>query len=281
VAHEIFDALGTSPFDGREFRWRMGVTALDPSGWLQIDDFRDADLLEKESLIAGRPGEVVAFSDASPEVEAEVLDLTVDALARKGITIGRSGDNHPLVTAARNVQEDLCVLEKRSDGRVLTGGVVCFPTRWTLAEKVGRTIGEIHSPVPGMETMSTTIERFFDRMRPGSLVSRSNWSLTDDHSLRLEPVQHRPPPLLPPDPGSGICVRVERQTVRKLHARDAICFTIRIHRWALRDVLDQLPAPALSATLAGVPADIAAYKGVAGFKKELADWLEGSNRGDG
>lgn len=281
MAAEIVDALGISPFDGREFRWRMGVKALDPAGWLQIDDRREADILEKESLLAERTDEVVAFSDASHEVEAEVLDLTVDALARKGITIDSPDDTHPLVTAARNIQEDLCILEKRPNGRVLTGGVVCFPTRWTLAEKVGRNIGAIHSPVPGMEAMSRTIDRFFDRMRPGSLVSRSNWSLTDDHSLRLEPIQDGPPTLLPPDPGTGICLRVERQTVRKLHTRDAVCFTIRIHRWALGDVVDQLPAAALSATLDGVPLDIADYKGIAGFKKELTSWLEGQSQCEG
>ena len=278
MADEIVDALGKSPFDGREFRWRMGVKALDSAGWLQIDPHRDSDLAEKKTLLIGRFGDVAAFSEASYQAETEVLDLVVDALATNDISLDRGIESHPLVTAGRNIQEDLCLLEKRPTGWVLTGGVVCFPTRWSLSEKIGRPIGEIHGPVPGIEAISTTIDRFFDRMKPGSIVSRSNWSLTDDGSLRLEPTLGQSATAMPADPARGLCLRVERQTLRKLTTENAICFTIKIHRWALGEVVDQLPPAALSAALAGMPADIARYKDIDGYRDDLITWLSTKSR---
>jgi len=150
---------------------------------------------------------------------------------------------------------------------------VCFPTRWNLREKIGHPIGEIHGPVPGIEVISTTIDRFFDRMKPGSIVSRSNWSLTDDGSLRLEPAGGQSATAMPTDPAKGLWLRVERQTLRKLTTENAICFTIRVHRWAMGEVVDQLPAAALSASLAGIPDEIATYKDIAGYRDDLITWL--------
>ena len=278
MADEIVDALGTSPFDGREFRWRMGVKALDRAGWLQIDRHRESDLAEKGRLLTGRFGDVVAFAEASYQAETEVLELVVDALAMNHLSIDREIESHPLVTAGRYIQEDLCLLEKRPSGWVLTGGMVCFPTRWHLREKIGRPIGEIHAPVPGMEAISTTIDRFFDRMKPGSIVSRSNWSLTDDGSLRLQPTVGESATAMPADPARGLWLRVERQTIRKLTTENAICFTIRIHRWALGEVVDQLPAAALSAALAGMPSEIAGYKDIEGYRDDLIAWLNARHR---
>lgn len=274
MADDVVKALGSSPFDLREFRWRMGVRALDASEWLQVDGHRDVDLIEKERLLSDRFDEVAAFADASREAEAEILQMVVDALGTTGFVIRARGDSHPLVTAGRSVQEDLCLLEKREADWVLTGGVVCFPTKWSLVEKIGRPLGEIHAPVPGIDDISGRIDRFFDRMNEGSLVSRSNWSLTDTGSLRLEPSPSRAPVDLPTDPATDIWLRVERQTLRKLFSGDSICFTIRIHRWPLGEVVDQLPATALSTTLKGLPADIANYKDIAGFREELIVWLD-------
>jgi len=277
VADEIADALGASPFDGREFRWRMGVKALDSAGWLQIDGHREADLIEKERLLSGRFDEVAAFVEASRDAESEVLGLVVEALAANDISMGTRIDTHPLITAGRNIQEDLCILEKRAAGWVLTGGLVCFPTKWSLAEKIGCPIAEIHAPVPGIDAISATIDRFFDRMNHGSIVSRSNWSLTDNDSLRLEPTHPPAPPTIPADPPQDLWLRVERQTLRKLFTDNAICFTIRIHRWPLGEIVDQLPPAGLSATLAGMPLDIATYKDIVGFKDNLIDWLNMKN----
>ncbi len=270
---DIRTTLGSTPFDGRAFRWRMGVRALPPSEWLQIDDDREVDLLEKEALLTSCYDEVVAFDAANGVAESEVFDLTVRALESRGISPRSQPGPHPVVDAARSIQEDVCILERRNGEWVLTAGVVCFPTRWNLAEKIGLPIGQIHAPVPGIDSISPTIDRFFDRMIRGSLVVRTNWSLTDDPSLRLEPQPNRAPATLPHDPSSGIWLRVERQTIRKLPDSGAICFTIRVHRWVLGDVIEQLSAKTMAAGLAAIPIDVAEYKDIDGIRMGLIKLL--------
>jgi len=251
----------------------MGVRTLDPSEWLQIDEDREIDLLEKESLLGSCYDEVVAFDAADGVAESEVFDLTMKALESRGLLPRSQLHHHPVVEAARNIQEDVCILERRREEWILTAGVVCFPTRWSLADKIGLPIREIHQPVPGIESISPTIDRFFDRMNRGSLVVRTNWSLTDDPSLRLEPQPNRGPVTFPDDPSSEIWLRVERQTIRKLPASGAICFTIRVHRWALGDAIEQLSARTMASSLAAIPIEVAEYKDIEGMRKGLIKWL--------
>ena len=66
-----------------------------------------------------------------------------EALARPGrsreqerVPPDRAGQ-HPIEWAARGVQEDLCLLERDDTGWRFTAAAVCFPTRWSPAEKVG------------------------------------------------------------------------------------------------------------------------------------------------
>lgn len=54
----------------------------------------------------------------------------------------RRTDFHPLDLAARLVQE------AERDGYVLAALSVCFPSRWRIAEKLGKPLRDIHAPVP-------------------------------------------------------------------------------------------------------------------------------------
>ena len=68
--------------------------------------------------------------------------------------------------------------------------------------------------------------------------------------------------------------RVERQTIRRLVSHpDAAVFTIRIHRWPLRDVLGQIDH-ALAVELRTMPTDVAVYKNLEEWRLELADRLD-------
>ena len=44
----------------------------------------------------------------------------------------------PLELAGLLVQEDLCIVQNDDNAPVLTAAVLCFPSRWRLAEKIGR-----------------------------------------------------------------------------------------------------------------------------------------------
>jgi hypothetical protein len=177
--------------------------------------------------------------------------------------------------AARRIHEDLVVMERRDGAWVMTAGVVCFPTRWRPSEKIGHTMAVIHEPVPRYDDIATAVDRFFDRLQPGRLAWRANWSVVGDAALRLEADDRQAPRSLPADPDRDLLLRVERQTVRRLERTpDALVFTVRIHRWPLGEVLGEIDQ-ALAAQLRALPVDVATYKNLDHWRHELAAHLDG------
>ena len=257
------------------FRWRLGTRRLDASGWLQFDlaDL-DGDLAEKAAILAADRADASVAEDGSEAASREVVDLVDAALASVGRPPVPIDGRHPLERAACAVHEDLVLLQRREHGWVMTAGVVCFPTRWSAAEKLGRSMAEIHDPVPRYEAIAPAVDRLFDRLRSDAVVWRPNWSIVGEPDLRL-PVQHRQAPsVLPTDPGRSLWLRVERQTVRRLtHHDDHILFTIRIHRWPLAEVLAEIDHT-LATELRSLPDDVARYKNLEHWRHELADRLD-------
>jgi hypothetical protein len=255
----------------------MGVHSLAADEWLQIDDLRDLDLLEKDLLRLRHPGRTFVALPGSEMAGGEVASLVESALARHGHRLRRNGV-HPLDTAALGVQEDLCLLERAVENEsarwILTAGSVCFPTRWDLPSKLGCSLAEIHAPVPRYaEQLSLQVDRFFDRMLPGSLAARLNWSLVGEKTRRLEPRDRQAPTVLPADPGRELFLRIERQTLRRLADHDAVAFGIRVHVWPLGQVAAELPPEAFADMLCSIPVDVARYKDLEELRAGLVAWL--------
>ena len=270
VRHSLFAAA-----DGRgePFQWRMGVRSTDAGQWLQPDDRRVDDLREKEALRARLGEETFVARPGSEAAGAEVLSLVEGELRRLGLSVA-SARRHPLDTAGLSVQEDLCLLEPDAGSWRLSAASVCFPTRWDLPSKLGRSLREIHDPVPGYrEQLGDQVDRFFDRMTPGALAARLNWSVVGDERRRLDPREPQAPPGAPVDPGRDLFVRVERQTLRRLVDHPAIVFGIRIHVWPLEEVVDDLPGPVLADLVESMPVDVADYKDLEALRPGLVEWL--------
>jgi hypothetical protein len=188
------------PIDGRPLGVAMGTRPLDLNEWLEIDDQRVAVLEEKDRLLATRRDEVLAHLPAGRPGAEETLDLLIEHLPirfpdvygarpdgltdrQRGIVVRRDA-GHPIVVAGRLVQEDLCIMTRTDDGRwVLSAASLCFPSRWRLADKIGRDLGDIHGPVPYTPRPSAPVDRFFERITPDNPVWRTNWHLLDDAAL--------------------------------------------------------------------------------------------------
>lgn len=266
------DVVDRAVFSDAPFRWRVGVRSLHSEEWLQPDDRRDADLAEKRALTLARPEEVFAALPGSEAAASEVWTLVAADLRDRGLEPVESGV-HPLERAGRSVQEDLCVLEPRDGTWMLTAGSVCFPTRWSLEEKIGATLRVIHDPVPGYAgDLAARVDRFFDRMTLGSSAARLNWSLVDDPSRRLEPHVRQAATDPPRDVGRDLHLRIERQTLRRLADHDAVVFGIRIHGWPLAEVIRALPGEHLATALDTMPLDIAEYKDLDGVRATVSAW---------
>jgi hypothetical protein len=286
---------GYLPFDGETYRPTMGLVALDLDEWIEIDEDMARDLALKRDLLATRHGDVFECLPEALAGSQEVLDLLVRHLIRRFPTLYSLEDNlllnrvtgeewrlsgselHPLDLAGRLVQEDLCLMERNDDGWRLTAGSLCAPSRWSLAEKMGKPMAAIHAPVPlYAEKLARPVDRFFDKMVPGKAVWRANWSVKEDPTL-FQPIRYQSPegpPATPETAGDRVYLRVERQTLRRLPQTDAILFTIRTYVRTIADsITTSLAAERLARSVAGLPPDVAQYKNVSRFADALIAWL--------
>ncbi len=226
--HDWFDEIDLDP----AVPWRrMGVRQLGHRPWLVADERREIELALKARLLADRPDEVTARVGPIGAVDHEVRAL----VAGEGLVPEPGPD--PLVSAASVVQEDLCVLRRRDDGWHLEAACLCFPSRWRLADKIGRTLLDVHGPVDGYaEHLHGRVETFLDRVgeRP---VLRRNWFVHPDGAL-FQPSAPPTDPVIPAaDALAGLHVRSERQTLRRLSS-GAVLFTIRVQHGTVGAVLD-------------------------------------------
>lgn len=280
-----------TPYDGTSKPFTIGLAQLDPGRWIEPDEALDFYLSEKARLLAADRSSVFAAAAESEGAQRELLSLLTDYLLRRypliyrrrGETIivgGREANlngDRPILSAGSLIQDDLAIMELKEGEWRLTAAFIAFPSSWSLAEKFGRSMDEIHAPVPGFEGGSRNAElitRMFDRLPPDRFVERFNWAINGDGALHL-----------PKSKSEGIgadavaleedrtYVRIERQTLRKLPETGAIAFTIRIYSDPLTALRNRPDAARLAlsfiAQLRELTLPQAAYKGLVSKREAL------------
>ncbi len=282
------------PFADGRWRLHIGLTALDLPNWIEIDEQYGDYLAIKRQLLDERRVEVFASLPGSEAAQSEVLALLVEHLPlyfpehfRKcgqqleNLSTGEAWNwqhshHEPLELAARLVQEDLCLMRPGPEGYVLAAASVCFPSRWLLAEKIGLPLGQIHEAVPGYSAqLDRPVERFFERIKTDTPVSRLNWTIVDSPELFLLPgkIMH-PVPIDSTNAGERLWIRVERQTLRRLSQSEYVLFTIRTYIYPL-NILQSQPtlAGALAEAIEQIPESMQLYKSLSPVRKALSGYL--------
>ncbi len=282
-------------FDGSQRLFQIGLKPLDPADWIDADDRLAADLAEKRRLMALHPDRVFAAEPESMAAQGEVLDLLGEHLPQRfpevyrrqddaitvvadGTAVELGADTPPLQRAGLLVQEDLVLMHRDESGWRLTAASLSFPSSWSLREKFGRPMDEVHAPVPGFGAGTRNAEliaRMFDNLRASIAVVRWNFSFYGDN--RLHHPQSATPEARQFD--AGLFLRVERQTLRRLPQSADILFTIRIYLDPVEALARQPDGAALASRLiAQVEAltpEQAAYKGLATARPDLLRRLRG------
>jgi len=287
------------PFSDGPYRMAMGLMALKPVDWIEIDSRYAEEIALRRSLLAERSDEVLGALPGSEAACREVLDQLTGFLPERfpdlfervgtGLINRVNGDRwtvegdvgDPLGIAGCLVQEDLCILQEVEGELRLTAGVLCFPNRWRLSDKLGRPMMAIHGPVPSYaERLGKPVDRFISLLAPDRPVWRLNWSLTDDPAL-FQPVGHGrrdiDPDITPDTAGRRMFLRVERQTLRRLPRTGAVLFTIRTYQRPLEALADR-PAElgGLATAVRALPEDTARYKSIMPFREALLAYLDGA-----
>ncbi len=198
----------------------IGMRNAELATWLERNA-SDADALAlRAQLIAQKPGEVMALL---PQGEAAVMELGRVLSNRDGWTQPTTPTD-TLATLGRTYVEDLCILTKHNDAPyILSTGVLCFPNRWHLTEKIGKPMLAVHAPVPEYaEKLAPQVDFFLDRLRPGRCFKRGNWGIVSVPDLHLPD----PVPPVSPTTDTDFYVRHEGQSFVKLPETGAVIFSI-------------------------------------------------------
>ncbi|ETX30660.1 hypothetical protein RISW2_07550 [Roseivivax isoporae LMG 25204] len=224
------------PYDATEERRLPGIQPLGDAPWLIADDAHAAQMAYRDSLLAERRDAVIAVRPEAADALDELLDTVLDALpaghARRQEEVVRPDGvavpldrSDPIGTLCRLVQEDLCLMQK-ADGpeHVLTAAALCFPARWSLAEKIGRPMTTIHAPVERYDAdVARRVQRLFDGLQVAMPIWRYNELWTSDPRL-FQPERPKSWPKWTRE--APLYLRSERQVLRRLPRTRAIVFSI-------------------------------------------------------
>ncbi|MDX8503856.1 heme-dependent oxidative N-demethylase family protein [Mesorhizobium captivum] len=298
-----------TPYDGSSKLFTIGLKPLELDRWIEVDEFLLPHLAEKQRLYAEIAEKVFVEEYDTRDAQREVLDLLTAYLPAKhpeshrgaGSAIevvgfnGATGElspelrEAPLVRASLLVQEDLILMRRDDSGWRLAAGSLCFPSSWSLREKFGKPLQQIHAPVPGFgpgTRPAEVINRMFDGLQ-GQAVERFNWSIQAGDALyhplsniqRIDRATSRPTRFPDGDINAHAFIRVERQTLRKLPVSRDILFTIRIHLDPLAVLARHPDKAALAASFAeqlnALDQAQLDYKGLTADRDRLVAYLAG------
>ena len=227
-----------------------GVLPADPHDWLRVDDAFAAQMAERDRLVAEVPHLVHTVLPTGRVAAAELYTMVLDVLARTpgyrvdvasvlrpdGVVVALDAAA-PLLTLGRLIQEDLCILQAARPGaagappagHTMTAAILCFPSGWTLAQKIGQPLIRIHQPVPPYsEDIARRVQRLFDAIRPGQILWRANAHSHADATLFQPRVEADDRPRSP----DGPYLRSERQCFVRLPKTQAVVFSI--HTYVVR-----------------------------------------------
>ena len=169
-----------------------------------------------------------------------------------------------LETLGRTVDEDFLLLlpedeEESPDNKdkdhpteseakyILEAYVVCCPSGFDPAEKLGKKLASIHAPVPGYPTkLEASMDRFFTRLEVGKYVRRVNWAITTNPTLYSAGAKdtthaHEGDEIMPLEEMDvdNTFLRCERQTLHRLPKSKALVFAFKTYMYPIKDIKEE------------------------------------------
>lgn len=314
------ESLKSYPYKDKEYRLTMGILKLPMNEWLLIENTYLEELEEKWKILTNTSPKYPADKDLRsstffelPEADhaiREFYDITMTYMCQKypmyfkrtekGIHNTITGDYVPLSSAgpsraellealAKLIQEDFIILLKdpsREDETYGTeyffkAGIFGFAAGFDPLDKFDRPLTSIHAPIPGYEEkLKNSMNRFFDRLKPCELVTRSNFSIqTHDRYYVDDDNKGYQHDFKDPEPDfdeKDLHYRSERQTLTKLPSSGAVVFTIRTYLHPFSKFAEKYPEDGkrLATTIKLMPTDIGNYKGAAKWGEKAKNYLD-------
>lgn len=255
-------------FPPEDYRFRLTMRRGDPRRFFQQADPEGALLRERRRWLDDEPSRYAACGPGGEALLEELRELAA-AWALPGFADAAG--------LGRAWEPDVLLLAPDAAGELrLRAGALCFPTGWALTEKLGGTLPEIHGVVPGLNpAIGGAIRQFLSSLKPGIAFHRDNWGIAATDELNLHPGRQLPRPTWPVRL-EALWLRVEHQALVALPRSRGVLFGIRIALHRLDAVAaDGAVSQGLARALRSLPEELAAYKGLADVRHELAARLTG------
>jgi len=269
-------------FPDEDYRFHMALQRGSPEDFFRPTAAQKSILDERRHWLRTEPHDYHALLPEGASLLDECLDL-----ARDWQSV--AAEHHHQITDAADPQErcrqlaeiwepDFLLLRADSEGKFrLLGGCVCFPSSWSLAEKIGQPIHFIHGPVPGLNAqLGRSIDSFLAKLVPGQAWLRHNWGLSRSPELNQHPA--RALPRLDASVSlDQTWLRVEHQLLVALPRSEGVLFAIRI---AMHPLAEVTRAPEIATNLARalrtMPEPVTTYKGLGTARERLVELLMNS-----
>ena len=172
--------------------------------------------------------------------QLEVYDAALEPeLAREIVNFLRDSPTRLEDAVRLSIQEDLAIIH-RPAAAAITGDraealLVCLPSSWNPADKIGRDFSAIHQPIAHSERLEKSHANL-NKVLFAKPFKRFVWALVSDGVLCHNPAVHTRPKLAS-IPFDKLYFRSERQTFIPLPDLKRYVFTIRVYSTPLADVL--------------------------------------------
>ncbi len=214
-----------------------GMSPVGQADWITVSNEYADQMSQRVDLIALRQTDVFQQMPDADDAAEETLEHIRAILAQRadfdvrgsqvlcpdGRGVETTGQP-PLLALGQILQEDLCIHLKIGDHHHLMGAILCFPATWTLREKIGKPLPDIHRPIAAYDSdLAKRVQRLFDGIQVGQPLWRANYLTFADPTL-FQP--QREADRRETDPSTDRFIRSERQTLFRLPQTQAVVFAI-------------------------------------------------------
>ena len=230
-------------------------------------------LAERKKWLAEDERKYLAQTSEAKELLEEAKELGVTAATLPRDVAETTGADRLARLLGENWEPDYLVLKREQDAVRLVAGCVCFPSSWSLEEKIGRRIDEIHEIVPALNSiLGSQIRTFLERIKPGVSWTRNNWGLSRSREWNQHPSRN----IAKLDESvtlESVYFRVEEQSLVALPESAGVLFGIRLKVFPLAEVRNSDEIARLAELLESMPEALARYKGLGQARERIVQLL--------
>lgn len=269
------------PLGDDDSRPQLHLKSLDIADWIEIDSEHSIQLSRKADILKRHRETVLrTVPDSIADAGAIELNLILRQHLVEHHALPLKTEAHPrdageaLSQIATWVQEDWALLSPEPPVKLIAG-LICFPSRWSLADKIGLDSHGIHAPVPRFSGIAKPTQTFLERLAVDKPMWRINWTIHDSNELFCPGPHPSATDLTRENIISRTWLRIERQTLRRLPQTKTVAFSIRTYMHPLTEVVsDPSRTQTLKSTLEKLNPETSGYKGMGAFYPLLLDAVQ-------